>query len=84
MVVSASDPILDPAPSRELAALAGAELVVLDGRCGHQAPGCEQEAVSAAVRRFLADDAVPAAERIGGAAAASDATPASVRGRSAP
>ena len=37
----------------ELARLTGAELVILDGRCGHQAPQCERSRVLAAVQRFL-------------------------------
>jgi homoserine O-acetyltransferase len=54
VVVSARDETVDPAPARELAPLAGADLLVLDGRCGHQAPSCERVALRAAVRRFLA------------------------------
>jgi homoserine O-acetyltransferase len=53
VVVSARDEIVDPGPSRELARLAGAELLVLDGRCGHQATRCERAALYPAVRRFL-------------------------------
>jgi homoserine O-acetyltransferase len=54
VVVSARDEVVDPEPARTFARLAGAELVVLDGRCGHDAPRCEREALVAAVRRFLA------------------------------
>lgn len=52
-IVSSDDPVLDPAPSRALAESADAQLVVLDGSCGHHAPGCEKEAVVSAVRAFL-------------------------------
>lgn len=54
VMVSEHDEVVDPAPARELARLTGAELVVLDGRCGHGAPSCERERVASAVRRFLA------------------------------
>lgn len=54
VVVSERDEVVDPGPARELARLTGSELVVLDGRCGHRAPVCEQEAVGRVVRRFLA------------------------------
>lgn len=53
VVVSARDETVDPAPARELAGLARAELLVLDGRCGHEAARCEKRTLHAAVRRFL-------------------------------
>jgi hypothetical protein len=46
---------VDPAPARAFAAAAGARLLVLDGRCGHRAPSCEQRALFEAARRFLDD-----------------------------
>ena len=52
-VVPERDEAVDPQAARQLASLAGGELVVLDGRCGHQAPSCERDVVAAAVRRFL-------------------------------
>jgi hypothetical protein len=45
--------VVDPAPSRELAGLARAELLVLDGRCGHRATTCERPRLVEAVRGFL-------------------------------
>ena len=53
LVVPERDEVVDPGPARELARLTGAELVVLDGRCGHAAPSCERDRVATAVRRFL-------------------------------
>jgi len=45
--------VVDPAPALEFARLARAEVLVLDGRCGHRAPACERGAVQGAVARFL-------------------------------
>jgi homoserine O-acetyltransferase/O-succinyltransferase len=53
VVVSARDEVVDPAPALEFARLQGAEVVVLDGRCGHLATSCERKALWAAVRGFL-------------------------------
>lgn len=53
VVVSARDDLVDPGPAIEFARLSGAELVVLDGRCGHDAPRCEQPLLDARVDRFL-------------------------------
>lgn len=53
LVVSARDEVVDPAPSRSLASVSGAELVVLDGRCGHAAPSCERPQLIERVSRFL-------------------------------
>jgi homoserine O-acetyltransferase len=44
---------VNPAPAFELARMARAESLELDGRCGHQAPSCEQAALWSAVARFL-------------------------------
>ena len=53
LVLSERDEVVDPAPAREFARLSGAELLLLDGRCGHRAVTCERKRVLAAVRRFL-------------------------------
>lgn len=53
LIVSSHDPVFDPERSRELATLAGGDVVVLDGRCGHAAPGCEHEAVVRAISDFV-------------------------------
>jgi hypothetical protein len=44
---------VNPKPGFDLARIAGAELLELDGRCGHQAPSCEREVLWSAVARFL-------------------------------
>jgi len=53
VVVPERDDAVDPAPALEFARLARAEVLVLDGRCGHRAPACERGAVQGAVARFL-------------------------------
>jgi homoserine acetyltransferase len=53
VAVPERDEVVDPGPALELARLAGAELVRLDGRCGHAAPTCEAERLAAEVRKFL-------------------------------
>jgi len=53
VAVSERDEVVDPAPARAFAAAAGARLLVLDGRCGHRATSCEQQALFEAARRFL-------------------------------
>jgi homoserine O-acetyltransferase len=54
VVVSPKDEVLDPAAALEFARLAGAEVLELDGRCGHGAPSCESGVLEPAVGRFLA------------------------------
>jgi homoserine O-acetyltransferase len=53
VIVPERDEVVDPAPALEFARLARADVVVLDGRCGHRATTCEREAVRRAVARFL-------------------------------
>jgi homoserine O-acetyltransferase len=53
VVVPDRDDVVDPAPALEFARLARAEVLVLDGRCGHRAPVCESGVVQGAVARFL-------------------------------
>jgi homoserine O-acetyltransferase len=56
MVISAAqDHMVTPGPSFDFARRIGAEVVLLESPCGHLAPGCEQEKVVAAVRRFLGE-----------------------------
>lgn len=45
---------VNPRPAFELARMAHAEVLELDGRCGHQAPSCEEAVLWPAVDRFLA------------------------------
>ncbi len=54
VAVPERDDVVDPEPARAFARLAGAELLSLDGRCGHDAPTCEAEVLGSAVTRFLA------------------------------
>ena len=44
---------MNPKPALELARLAGATILELDGRCGHQAPSCERAVLWPAVNGFL-------------------------------
>jgi homoserine O-acetyltransferase len=53
MVSTWQDREVNPKPAFELARLAGAEVLELDGRCGHQAPSCEKATLWPAVARFL-------------------------------
>jgi homoserine O-acetyltransferase len=53
VVVAAQDHMVNPAPAERFAKAAGAELVVLDGPCGHAAPDCELEKTLAAVKPFV-------------------------------
>jgi homoserine O-acetyltransferase len=55
IISSAHDHMVTPAPSFDFAKRIGAEVVLLDSPCGHLAPGCEQQKVTAAVQRFLAE-----------------------------
>lgn len=55
VVVSRRDEVVDPAPALELARFLRAEVLELDGRCGHRATVCEKATLWAAVARFLAE-----------------------------
>jgi homoserine O-acetyltransferase len=54
MVSTWQDREVNPKPAFEFARLAGAEILELDGRCGHQAPSCERATLWREVGRFLA------------------------------
>ncbi len=62
VVVPERDEVVDPAPALEFARLARAEVLVLDGRCGHRATTCESEAIRSAVDGFLAGEPRSASE----------------------
>lgn len=47
------DRAVNPKPAFELARLAGARVLELDGRCGHQAPSCDRATLWPEVNRFL-------------------------------
>jgi homoserine O-acetyltransferase len=53
VVTTWGDREVNPAPAFAFARLAKAEILELDGRCGHQAPSCEAATVRAAIGRFL-------------------------------
>lgn len=48
-----ADREVNPKPAFEFAALMGADVLELDGRCGHQAPSCDRATLWPAVARFL-------------------------------
>ena len=56
VIVPQRGEVVDPAPALEFARLARAQVVVLDGRCGHRAIVCESDAVRRAVASFLGDE----------------------------
>jgi homoserine O-acetyltransferase len=49
-----TDADVNPRPGFTFAHQAGAEILELDGRCGHQAPSCDQRRLRRCVDRFLA------------------------------
>jgi homoserine O-acetyltransferase len=55
VVVSPTDDVVDPSTARQFAAMVRppAQVLELDGRCGHNAPSCERKVVWAAVEKFL-------------------------------
>jgi homoserine O-acetyltransferase len=55
VVGTRQDREVNPEPAFELARMAHAEVFELDGRCGHQAPSCEQATLWRVVGRFLTD-----------------------------
>lgn len=54
IVVALQDEMVNPTPARELARVAGAEIVTLSGDCGHLASACERDVMLREVWRFLA------------------------------
>ena len=53
IITSEQDRLIDPGPSKALAAQKRAKLLVLDNDCGHMAPNCEIGKVNQAVKAFL-------------------------------
>jgi homoserine O-acetyltransferase len=53
IIVSRADRVVTPGPALEFAQLLGAMTLVLEGDCGHQAPGCQSQIVNRAVADFL-------------------------------
>jgi len=54
VVVAARDHVVTPGPAIEFARLLRAQVLTLEGDCGHLAPGCEASKVNPAVADFLA------------------------------
>ncbi len=54
VVAAEQDQMVSPVPALAFARLTHAQTLVLEGECGHMAPGCELPKVSEAVARFLA------------------------------
>ncbi len=53
VVAAAQDEMISPVPPLAFARLTHAQTLVLEGECGHMAPGCELGKVSEAVAAFL-------------------------------
>jgi homoserine O-acetyltransferase len=53
VVAARQDHMVNPLPALKFAELLHAEILVLEGDCGHLAPGCEMDKVSPAVDAFL-------------------------------
>jgi homoserine O-acetyltransferase len=53
VVVATRDHVVTPGPAKEFARLLKAQLLTLEGDCGHLAPGCESQKVNPAVADFL-------------------------------
>ncbi|MDQ3907488.1 MAG: alpha/beta fold hydrolase [Acidobacteriota bacterium] len=54
VVVALQDHTVTPGPAIEFARLLKAQLLTLEGDCGHLAPGCEAQKLNPAVAEFLA------------------------------
>lgn len=55
VVVAKQDHVVTPEPAVQFASLLGAQLLNLEGDCGHLATGCEAQRLNAAVAEFLKD-----------------------------
>jgi homoserine O-acetyltransferase/O-succinyltransferase len=53
VVVNQRDAMVTPGPALELAKLAKAQTLVLEGACGHKAPSCEEAAIATRIAQFL-------------------------------
>jgi homoserine O-acetyltransferase len=53
VVVARQDHVVTPGPATEFARLLKAQLLTLEGDCGHLAPGCESQKLTPAVNEFL-------------------------------
>lgn len=53
LILSESDQIINPLPALEFGPRFGAEILLLQGNCGHLEPGCQMDLVSKRIDRFL-------------------------------
>ncbi|HJX92582.1 MAG TPA: alpha/beta fold hydrolase [Pyrinomonadaceae bacterium] len=53
VVASRFDHVVTPGPALEFAKMINAKVLVLEGECGHLAPGCEYQKVNPVVQEFL-------------------------------
>ncbi len=53
VVVSERDEVVNPVAALEFSRLINAQVLVLDGRCGHRAPSCENAVLRRAISAFL-------------------------------
>ena len=53
IIVASQDHMVNPTTALSFASAAGARTIVLEGDCGHQAPGCEQQEIAPAIAQFL-------------------------------
>ncbi|MDT7777698.1 MAG: hypothetical protein QOC99_210, partial [Acidobacteriota bacterium] len=53
VVVAAQDHVVTPGPALDFARLLKAQVLTLEGNCGHLAPGCEWRKMNPAVADFL-------------------------------
>lgn len=56
-ILSESDHLLNPLPTQELAQYLNADVLLLNGNCGHLEPGCQMKKVSQTIQKFLEDKA---------------------------
>lgn len=54
IVVATQDNVVSPIPTRRFGKAMNAEIVELEGPCGHLSPGCEEPKLHAAVHAFMA------------------------------
>ena len=57
VVVATQDNVVSPIPARRFAKAMNAQVVELEGPCGHLSPGCEEQKLRAAVHAFMNEDA---------------------------
>lgn len=53
IIVATQDHMVNPTTALSFASAVGARTILLEGDCGHQAPGCEQAEIAPAIAQFL-------------------------------